>query len=458
MARYTERWGLSILGSGDSLQADGYKFTDADRHLIDRLLTYATEQHRHTGLIGYDPSPQLALALALQTTGGSLAAGARYYYRYTVIDAYGNESGGSPMGHIDTPTALVAPGAPALSYVTGSGNLLPGPYGYVLSAYVGASTRETKATNAALVTIPGALPNNEIALILPALPPGADGLNVYRKSPNGMHYLWITSIANPTAMQQWVDDGSIEGDCDRSLPGTNTAGGTNAVVVNLPADAPVVDGASWKVYRTVDPTYWGRSFLKTITPIGATPQTPRGFTDTGLATEVGGPPAKAQTISSPPKINLTDGAEVEGTLPPGRVVSPHMLAFVQPGTVTAKTGTFTWVCDFTMADIIAVRLYLGPGSAPAAQPVVADIVALRPSKGSAVWQSIFNTAPSIPVGQNATARLTPDRQHLERGDALSGNVVQAGGGATPTDSNLTISLLLYVKDGSETSSYVWTTT
>ena len=38
MPRYTDRWGLSILGSGDSLQSDGFKFTDADRELIDRLL------------------------------------------------------------------------------------------------------------------------------------------------------------------------------------------------------------------------------------------------------------------------------------------------------------------------------------------------------------------------------------------------------------------------------------
>jgi hypothetical protein len=34
-------------------------------------------------------------------------------------------------------------------------------------------------------------------------------------------------------------------------------------------------------------------------------------------------------------------------------------------------------------------------------------------------------------------------------------VLQAGGGPTPTDKDLSVNLLLKVKDGSETESYVW---
>ncbi len=459
MPRYTDRWGLSILGSGDTLQADGYKFTDADRRLIDRLLTYATEQHHHTGLTGDDLTPDVALNLVLSDTGGTMAAGSRFYYQYTIVDPLGNESGPSPIGYVDTPSTVEAPSAPVISYLTGGGAIEPGGYSYAVSAYVGASTQETKALNSAYINIPGSSPSNEISLILPTLPIGADGLNVYRKSPSGMHYLWLTSIAGPTSLQEWIDDGSLEGDCDRSLPPVNRTGNTNSITVSLPGATPTIgDGWSWRVYRTVDPANWGRSILTTMTPFGDPLETPLWFVDTGLATDVGAPPAKAQIINSPPKINLTDAAEVQGSLPPGLVVAPHMLTFHRPGPVTAEDGTFTWVCDFDMADVIGVRLYLGADSTPASQDVIADIVALRPSQSSSTWQSLFDTPPAIAVGANATALATPDRQHLERGDALSANILQAGGGTPATDTDLTVNVLLYVKDGSETTSYQWFTT
>jgi hypothetical protein len=458
MPRYTERWGLSVLGSGDSLQADGFKFADADRRLLDRLLSYAAEGHHHTGLRGDDLTPAAALNLTLATTGGTIASGSRYYYRFTVIDGYGNESAPSPIAYIDTPSTVAMPSAPAISYTPGTGELQPGGYSYALSAYKGASTQETKAANTAFIVIPGASPTNEIVLTLPALPFGADGYNVYRKTPSGMHYLWITSIAAPTPLETWTDDGSISGDCDRSLPSANRTGGTNAVVVQYSGATPTIpDGWAWRVYRTVDPNRWGRSRLKDITPIGVPPSTPLGFIDTGLQTSVGSPPAKAQIINAPPKINLTDATEVQGSLPPGLLVAPHMLTFSALGRVVAGEGTFTWVCDFDMADVIGIRLYLGVNSKPAVQPVIADIVALRSNDATPTWESLFDTPPAIAVGENATELVTPDRQHLVRGDALSANIVQAGGGATPTDHDLTINVLLYVKDGSETTSHVWTT-
>lgn len=459
MPRYTERWGLSVLGSGDSLQADGFKFTDADRRLIDRILSYAAEGHHHTGLRGDDFTPTAGLNLTLFTTGGTIASGSRYYYRYTIIDGGGNESAPSPISYVDTPSTVATPTAPAISYQAGSGTLEPGGYNYVLSAYKGASSQETKTTSAAFISIPGTSPTNQVTLILPALPNGADGLNVYRKTPSGMHYLWLTSIAAPTPLQTWVDDGSISGDCDRSLPSVNRTGGTNSIEVTLPGATPTIpEGWSWRVYRTIDPNRWGRSRLKDLTPIGATPMTPLSFYDTGLSTEVGGPPAKAQIINAPSKINLTDAAEIQGTLPPGLLIAPHMLTFASPGVVEARDGTFVWICDFDMADIKAVRIYLGPDSTPASTPVIVDVKARRPSQGSSTWISMFapeESEPTLPVGENSIDSVVPVRQHLERGDVIRVDVLQAGGGATPTDADLTVNLLLYVKDGSETDSYVW---
>lgn len=459
MPRYTDRWGLSILGAGDSLQADGYKFCDADRELLDRLLTYATELHRHTGIAGEDLTPAAPLNLTLSTTGGTIASGSRFYYRFTIVDELGTESAPSPIGYIDTPPTVSAPGAPALTYLSGSGTLQPGGYSYVLSAYKGATTQETKATSSGFLNVPGVTANNEISLTLPPIPLGADGLNIYRKSPSGLHYLWITSVASPDPLDVWVDDGSIAGDCDRSLPPVNRTGATNAIAVAFPGATPfLVDGWSWIVYRATDPTNWSRSKLKVVTPIGATPTTPLSFWDTGLATEVGGPPAKAQVINAPPKINLTDAAEVQGSLPPGQLVAPQILTFVAPGHVVAHDGAFIWVCDYDLADVISVRLYLGAESTPAAQPVEVDVKALRPSQGSSSWISLFNpeaSLPSIPVGDNSSAPVVPVRQHLEQGDALGVDIIQAGEGATPTDTDLSVNILLYVKAGSETTSYTW---
>jgi hypothetical protein len=462
MPRYTDRWGLSILGSGDSLQANGFKFSDADRRLIDRLLSYAAEGHHHTGTRGDDLTPDAPLTLTLSTTGGTISSGSRYYYRFTVLDEFDNESAPSPISYIDTPSTVATPSAPAISYTAGTGGLQPGGYSYVLSAYKGATTQETKATNTAFVTISGALPTNQVTLTLPAMPAGADGCNVYRKSPSGMHYLWITNVVAPAPLELWVDDGSISGDCDRSLPATNRTGGTNAINVAVPGATPSVpDGWTWRVYRTVDPNRWGRSWLKDVTPIGDPPETPIGFNDTGLSTEVGGPPVKAQIINAPAKINLTDAAEVQGSLPPGLLVAPQMLTFVQPGPIEAGDGTFIWVCDFDQADVKLVRIYLGPDATPAADDLIVDVKALRPSKGSATWISLFapeEEPPTLPVGENTITPLVPVRQHLERGDALSVDILQAGGGATPTDFDLSVNMLLYVKDGSETLSYAWADT
>ena len=459
MPRYTNRWGLSTLGPGDSLQADGFKFTDADRQLIDRLLAYAIEQHRHTGTSGTDLTPDAPLNLTVSETGGTIASGTRYYYQFTMIDELGNESAPSPTTYVDTATAVTAPGAPALSYVSGSGALEPGGYSYVLSAYRGATTQETKATSSGFINIPGAVANNEVSLILPTLPFGADGFNVYRKSPSGMHYLWLTSIASPDPLDVWVDDGSLSGDCDRSLPSLNRAGGTNSIAVSYPGATPYLpDGWAWRVYRTTDPTNWSRSYLKDMTPIGSPPTVPVWFTDTGLASELGGPPTQTQVINAPPKINLTDALEVFGYLPPGRIITPQMVTFVEPGLVVVAAGSFTWVCEYDQADVVSVRAYLGIDSVPASTPVMVDVVALRPSIGGSTYDSLFapeQAVPTIAVGENATAVLTPERQHLERGDSLSIDVLQDGGGATPTDVDLTVNLLLYVTSGSATTSYTW---
>lgn len=457
MPSYTDRWGLSILGPGDTLQSDGFKFTDADRRLIDRLLTYAAEQHRHTGLTADDLTPSLGLALTLDTTG-TLPAGTRYYYRYTVLDEYGNQSAPSPVAHIDTPPTIPDPGAPTLIVMAGSGDLEPGGYSYVVSAWKGSSTEETRATASAFVKIPGGTASNSIGLILPSLPLGADGLNVYRKPPSGLNYLHLLT----TTDVEIVDDGTVAPDANRTLPSSNRTGAVNSIVVSLPGDPPALaNGVSWRVYRTTDPANWNRSELLDIGPIGEPPVLPTEFTDTGLAVQIGGPPATPQTINAPSKIVLTDGEEVEGSLPPGLLVAPNVLTFVAaPGPVYPAAGTYTWICDYDLIVIVHCRAYLGVGSVPAAQDVIVDVNAYRPSIDQDYWESIYDgpSRPTVPVGESVgEPSEPPDLTILQQGDALQIDIDQAGGGATPTDLDLSLNVLMYVKDGSETESYPWLT-
>lgn len=460
MARYSDRWGLSILGPGDKISDRGYKFAGADITLIDRLLSYAVEQHRHTGIAGTDLSPEVGPTLTLEATGGSMPSGSRFYYRYTLIDADGNESAPSPVVSIDTATSIVAPQAPSPTLIAGTGTLAPGRYTYVLSAYKNINTLETKAINSAVLAVPSTNASNSVQLTLPTLPLGATGFNVYRRAPSGMHYLYLDSIvpAGPT----WVDDGSINGDCDRGLPSNNRTSSENAVRIVYPGATPYIpDGYSWRIYRTVNPSDWGRSFLADIGPQGATPTTPTALFDSGTGTSIGGPPTQAQVFTAPPKIGLTDAAEVQGSLPPGLVTAPTQLTFVEPGPVTVGTGTFVWVCDYDMADIIAVRAHLGPDSVPAVDDVVVDVNAYRVNQATPAWQSIFGggpARPTIPAGDTVGPLTAPTViRHLVLGDMLSVDVDQAGGGATPTDQYLTVNVLLYTKQGSETTSYTWST-
>lgn len=461
MAAHTDRWGLSILGPGDSIQDDGYKFADADRRLMDRLLTYATETHHHTGDVGTDNTPASGLNLILDATGGSMLAGNRYYYRYTVVDATGNESAPSPIQSIGMPLEVTAPQAPSPVPIIGTGALLPGTYSYVCSAYKDVNTNETKAVNSAAIRVTGSSPNNSVQLTLPDLPPGASGLNVYRKKPNGFHYLYLASVAAPAHGDLWLDDGNVEDDCDRTLPAVNRTSSENMVTLAYPGATPAIpDGWSWRIYRTTNPNDWSRSYLTELGPQGSPPFTPTVYPDTGGGTQIGAPPTKAQVIKAPSKIMLTDSAEVQGDLPPGRLAAPHIITFINPGIVTTGVGTFVWVCDYDLADIIQVRAYLGVGSQPAAKDVIVDVNAYRPSQGSSTWQSIFAdgpTRPRIPVGQTVGVPTVPSIVHLEAGDALCVDRDQAGGGATPTDKNLTVAVMMYTKYGSEDQSYVWET-
>lgn len=455
MGDTTDRFGLSKLGPGDSIANDGFKFSDADIELIDRLLQVATENHRHTGETVSNADPVAPPSVTLHATGGTIPAGTRCFYRYCLVDAMGFETASSPIAYVDTPPPIKEPAAPTLNFATTGGTLPPGQYGYILSAYKGATTLETKATKPAVITVIGSTSTNSIDLILPALPSGADGFNIYRRGPGSPQYQLLASSAGGT----YTDDGSVGVDCDRMLPNQNLTNGQNAVTITFPGATPtILPGFTWKIFRTFYATNWNNTVLEHLVPIGATPVVPLSFDDVGQSTAVGAPPLVSKRIGSPPRINLTDGSEVQGFLPPGRNIVAHVVTFTVPGPVTAATGTFTWTCEFTQADIIHVRPYLGAGSTPASTDVIVDVNLYDPNEVSPSWSTIYTTSgnrPRIEVGDEVGAPTVPDIVHLTEGCMLSLDVDQDGGGATPTDHDLSVNILMLVQYGDENSSYQW---
>jgi hypothetical protein len=129
---------------------------------------------------------------------------------------------------------------------------------------------------------------------------------------------------------------------------------------------------------------------------------------------------------------------------------PFIVTFAFPGLVAEENGLSVWVSPFTACTVVNVRASLGVGSTPAARDVFVDI-----TKGPAVsgnpptFTSIFGGAtpvyPFVPIGEEIGAtQAPPGTVTLAIGDALAVNVLQNGGGATPTDEYLTVHIYLLV--------------
>lgn len=462
MAGSTDHYGLKTLSAGDGFSGEGYKYTNADRQTIDRLLYLGAEGHRHTGEESDLTDPTLAPELLSSTTGGLIPAGTRVYYRYTYLNGLGEETVASPEVYLDTPSAVSNPGAPGLTYLTTGGALTAGNYYYVLSAYVDSVNTETRAVSPSNVVVATGTITNQITLSLPSTPGGATGFNIYRRKPGQTKYFYLdsveTDVATPPAT--YVDDGSTEEDCDRSIPHVNGTNSTNSITVSLPGATPTVpDGYTWKLYRTYVTGGYTNSLLHHVVEYTAeaTPVVVPYHVDTGLATTAGEPPDSSLVIGNPEKISLTDAYEIEGRLPMGMNAYPFLLTMSHPGLLEAPVeGTSVWVCEFPEADIVFCRAALGIGSAPASTPVIVDV-----NKGTngatPTYDTIYTTQgnrPSVLVGQQIGDETTPDVVRLSRGESLSMDLDQVGGGATPTDSDLTVNIYMIVYGYPTGASYV----
>lgn len=447
----TDRFGLTILGPGAKLSDIDYKFGNADRRLMDRLLRLGAEGHHHDGAVASSTAPA-APARVLATSGGSIAAGQRVFYEVTLVDVNGSESLPSTAAFIDTPAAIADPGAAVLSTASVGGILLPGQYFYVLTAFTTANTQETRAVAPAPITVPVGTATNVVTLLVPTLPTGASGFNVYRKGPGDARYNYVASIAAFTT--SWTDDGNPAPDCNRTIPVLNSTNGANAVTLTITAPPA---GSTWRLYRTYVGGLWTSSLLHHVveeTAEGSGIIRPT-FVDVGLNTLAGQPPNASQQVASPAKILLTDSAEVRGLLPMAKVAGfPVVVTFAFNGSLVGTVqGNPVWVCEFPRASILGIRGALGRGAAPAASTEIFDV-----NQGSGAvptMASVFASSgdrPTVAVGAQIGARVPATLvTELLEGDVLTADLAQVGGGATPTDHDALVSVYLFAHGFADTS-------
>lgn len=444
MADSTRRFKLTTLDQPtDRLDYENYKFSAADRVLLDRLLRFAVENHTHTGET-VTITPASAPQLGAQRGGGTIPANRAVYYCYSIVDARGQESLASKVATVYTPPQVPAPLAgPQIAAIAGT--LDGGDYLYAVSASTGTSGQETLLSPTAAGTL-SAFGGWEVTL--PRPPSGGEFFNVYRKGPRDdeLHYVGSTGAEDTT----YIDDGSVAVNRFRRSPQTNTTYSANSVLVTLPEHP---DGTwTWRLYRTFDPSSWNNSLLEWIGPTDT-------YVDDGQPSRAGVPPRASAAVGGAPKIRLN--TETEGFLPPGILTTTRIANFTQDE-VTVGASNWNWVSEYAEADPYSMRATLGRDCPPAGQDVH---VGLDVHLGT-VWQPITNgfLAPLIsviPVGETVGSLVdlynAAPNYSLIAGNRLRSRVYQTGGGATPTDRDLSLTVTLAVRHGSTSQTYQWET-
>lgn len=456
---HTAHFGFSYQGRNDSRADENFKSGTRDVDLND-LLHYLAMVHKHDGASTSSNAPTSGLSLELDQTQGSLKSGKRIFYKHTLVDATGVESAAGPEAFIDTPAAIAAPSAPTSATSPTGGTLLPGPYSYVLSAYKDATTLETTTLTPASVQLGASSTTWEVTLTLPALPAGADGFNVYRRKPgeSQYHYLDSVDMGVATPPTTWIDTGALAEDCDRGLPQANTTNAQNAIIITFPGATPVVPaGYTWKIYRTLISGTYENSLLHHVVE-----ETSEGsgiitttFTDLGLQTSTGTPPASEFGWTNPDPVELADGAEIQGVLPPSHVTYMFEKTWVFPGTLEVKDGEFPWRFPYDAGLIRWVVTNLGKNSVNSGDDVVVDVNKYDAQIATPAWASIFDDDPDlmphIVDGDDESPETVPLTVTLFKGDRLVPDLIQVGGAATPTDENLVITVIGWAADLTDTT-------
>ena len=305
----TQNFGFEKFGPEGRISDNNNKFSGRDRSTMDALLwTLFNHDHRDTSvdatLAGAEHRPDLTVA----ATGGSISAGIIYYYKISYVDEYGNETEASVANSVATADPLPTPPVMTLSYATTGGALASGVYRYAI-AYYQNGIGVTRATNVASISVPTGTSTNAVTITLNTLPTGADGWRIYRKGPGDADYFWLdVETTGPT----YEDDGTVEVDCTKFRPSSNTTNSTNQITLDLnsldlPLDSRITQ---WRIYRSSTVGLFGPSSLlatvvETTTQAGTDLVTT--YADVGAATYPGTP--LLQTVV-PPSMQQLDPSDV----------------------------------------------------------------------------------------------------------------------------------------------------
>lgn len=370
----TQRFGFNYFGGieAGSIGDDGYKFTDRDRRLLDRLLA-AMEVHNHAGGDAL-ANPDQAPAAALQTTGGSLLAGTTYHYRVAYVDDDGLETAASDEVSVATPGIVAVPNPPGLAAVSG-GQLGDGVHQYGLTA-IDAGGQETQLSVPGVIT----LTDWRSVAITWTAPEGASQIGVWREGPTDGGFTRIATVA--AADGTFTDDGSIPSDdcpCDpdKLPPATNRTNATNAVELTLPdgvASNPLI--SAWRIYRTTtsgvyEPSSLVAEVVQTTDETGTTLSST--YVDTGDVPQPGQPLDTSQVLQPSP-LAVSSGGGTGGAV------------------VLAAPGGQSWRVLVDADGVLVTRQSDAPGM---------DIVLT--DAGGTLWQLAVDDAGALETSVQADA-------------------------------------------------------
>ncbi len=425
MAR-TQHYGFNKFGAEGRISDEGYKFSLRDRDLIDAVLqSFSTHNHQAVSSNILDGPPTgIFLVPTLITNLGALQAGRDYYYKFSYLDANGNETAASSAILASTPDATVPPESQILATADTGGSLLAGTYKYALGFYQDAGGLTT-APNLSTIVVPTGTSTNTITIPLPLVPDGIDGWNIYRKGPGDLEYWLLISVADgPT---EYVDDGSVNPDCTKRRPAANTTNSTNSVQLDLPVSELPLDTqvVSWRLYRTSSAgSYSANSLVATVvettTEGGADLVTT--FTDAGDPPSLGIPLDQTAVPQVPPTLDAGEIFKLTGKPLPSELAPRGGRSFnlLLPGVLAVQDyHQFSPPHDMFAERIDGFYLTAPTGLTPST-----DFVTLRFSDDATqnAIQSLFNDA------------VTQDEIFALYNDASSGTFTLTDG----TDTTLAI--------------------
>jgi hypothetical protein len=451
MADATRRFGLTILNSPtDQLDLKNYKFSEADRLLLDRLLRIAVEEHVHTGT-GISISAPGPAILRVMPTGGALPPNATIHYRYSIVDARGQETIASATASATTPVPATAPGyAPRPSLA--AGYLEAGEYLYAVSACTRDSSQETLVGPIATAT------NSNFGgwrLDLPPLPNGGEFFNVYRKAPRDFELFHLATLQPED--RYLIDDGGLTANRFRRAPAGNTTNQTNSIEIELPGPLPV-ESWTWRIFRTFDPTNWEQSLLDWN---GSN----HYYLDDGRATRPGFPPATTPAVGGAPKIDLA--TETVG-VPPAAVAAATRQFNLTAENMPEGPGIWRWICEYEHAEFVSMRATVSRTNPPTAGECQIGLDTCDPDSDETDWVSVTDPdtgdvlvstiAAGESIGELVYASSPPWAGNSARGRKFRLHVHQSGYGPDVVDSHdLMLTVMLRVHNGLSNQTYQWET-